>query len=248
MRVARFVESAVRKALSLGIVVVLVTAGFAQNATPPSSQSSAPPMTAMPQAPAPQHNAHLYSDKDYSRAYSGLPNVIAPYRARSVPPPNLSNSGRTDQLFRNGKMYLSINDAVAMALENNLDIVLQRYNLSIADTDLLRTKSGTFALGVNAGVVQGTLGGLSGSTSAGGTGSSSTGATGTGAGGTQIGVGGAGAGLGGLVGSTFGAGPVLQSYDPVLTGTIQGERAATPQANVFFSGGQPTHDTKYEYL
>ena len=240
MRVARFVESAVRKALSLGIVVVLVTAGFAQDATPASGQSSAPPMTAMPQAPAPQHNAHLYSDKDYSRAYSGLPNVIAPYRARSVPPPNLSNSGRTDQLFRNGKMYLSINDAVAMALENNLDIVLQRYNLSIADTDLLRTKSGTFALGVNAGVVQGTLGGLSGSTSAGGTGSSATGATGTGAGGTQIGVGGAGAGLGGLVGSTFGGGPVLQSYDPVLTGTIQGERAATPQANVFFSGGQPT--------
>ena len=240
MCVARFVESAVRKAFLLGIVVLLVTAGFAQDATSPSSQSSAPPMTAMPQAPAPQHNAHLYSDQDYSKPKSPFPNVIAPYRSGSVPPPNLSNSARTDQLFRDGKMYLSINDAVAMALENNLDIVLQRYNLSIADTDLLRTKSGTFALGVNAGVVQGTLGGLSGSTSAGGTGSSSTGATGTGAGGTQTGVGGAGAGLGGLVASTFGAGPALSSYDPVLTGTIQGEHAATPQQNLFFSGGEPT--------
>ena len=234
MRVARFVEFAVRRALSLGIVVVLVTAGFAQNATPTSGQSNAPTMTPMPQAPAPQHNAHLYSDKDYSKAASGLPNVIAPYRSRSVPPPNLSNSARTDQLFRDGKMYLSINDAVAMALENNLDIVQQRYLLSIADTDLLRTQSGVFALGVNQGLVQGTLGGTSGSTSAGGTGSTSTGATGTGAGGTQIGVGGAGAGVGGLVGSTLGAGPTLQSYDPVITGTIQGERAQTPSDKHFF--------------
>jgi outer membrane protein len=129
-------------------------------------------------------------------------------------------------------MYLSINDAVAMALENNLDIVLQRYNLSIADTDLLRTKSGQAALGVNQGVVTGTQGGLS----AGGTGSASTGATGTGAGGTQIGVGGAGAGLGGLVQSTNGAGPTLPSYDPVLTGIIQGERATIPQPSVILSG------------
>jgi outer membrane protein len=240
MCVVRLVECAVRKTLALGMAVLLVTVGFAQNATSPSSQSSAPPMTPMPQAPAPQHNAHLYSDRDYSQPQSAFPNVIAPYRSRSVPAPNLSNSARTDQLFRDGKIYLSINDAVAMALENNLDIVLQRYNLSIADTDLLRTKSGVFALGVNQGVNQGTLGGTSGSTSAGGTGSSSTGATGTGAGGTQIGVGGAGAGVGGLVGSTLGAGPTLQSYDPVLTGTIQGERATTPQPNIFFSGGEPT--------
>ena len=236
MCVARFVESAVRKAFLLGIVVLLVTTGFAQDATPPSSQSSAPPMTAMPQAPAPQHNAHLYSDQDYSKPKSPFPNVIAPYTSRNVPAPNLSNSARTDQLFRDGKMYLSINDAVAMALENNLDIVLQRYNLSIADTDLLRTKSGAFALGVNQGVVQGTLGGSSGSTFAGGTGSSSTAATGTGAGGTQIGVGGAGAGAGGLVGSTNGAGPPLDSYDPTLTGTIQGEHATSPQGNIVFTG------------
>ena len=197
-----------------------------------------PPLTPMPQAPARQSSVHPYSDQNYARSVSPFPNVLAPYRVRNVPPPNLSNSARTDQLFRDGKIYLSINDAVAMALENNLDIVLQRYNLSIADTDLLRTKSGMFALGVPQGVVQGTPGGVSG-TSAGGVGGS-TGATGTGAGGTQVGVGGAGAGAGGLVGSTLGGGPPLSSYDPVLTGTIQGEHAATPQANVFFSGGAPT--------
>ncbi len=233
---ARFIDGAVRKTLALGSVALLVTASYAQTATPPSGQSSAPPMTAMPQAPAPQHNAHLYSDQDYSKPESPFPNVIAPYTSRSVPPPNLGNSARTDQLFRDGKMYLSINDAVAMALENNLDIVLQRYNLSIADTDLLRTKSGTFALGVNAGVVQGTPGGATGATSVGGTGSSATGATGTGAGGTQVGTGGAGAGALGIVTSTLGAGPPIDSYDPSLTGNIQGERATTPQSNIVFTG------------
>jgi outer membrane protein len=238
MFVSRFVESTLQKAISLALVSLLVTASFAQNAAPQSNQPSMPPLTPMPQAPAPQNNAHLYSDQYYAKPAAPFPNVLAPYRVRDVPPPNLTNSSRTDQLYRDGKIYLSINDAVAMALENNLDIVLQRYNLSIADTDLLRTQSGQFALGVPQGVVQGTPGG-SGGVSSGGTGGT-TGATGTGAGGTQVGVGGAGAGVGGLVGSTLGAGPPLNSYDPVLTGTIQGERAATPQANVFFSGGAPT--------
>ena len=240
MSVPSFVKSAVRRILTLGFMGLLASASWAQNATPPSTLATPPPLTPMPQAPAPQHNApHLYSDQDYSKPKSGFPNVIAPYRSQSVPAANLTNSARTDQLFRDGKMYLSINDAVAMALENNLDIVLQRYNLSIADTDLLRTKSGLFGLGVNQGVNQGTPGGQSG-VSAGGTGSASTGASGTGAGGTQIGVGGAGAGAGGLVGSTLGGGPPLPSYDPVLTGNIQGQRAASPQTNVFFSGGEPT--------
>ena len=161
---------------------------------------------------------------------SAFPNVIAPYTSQYVPPPNLTNSARTDQLFRDGKMYLSINDAVAMALENNLDIVFQRYNLSIADTDMLRTKSGQFDRGVNPRVVQGTPGGAIGATSAGGTGSSATGAQGTGAGGTQIGAGGAGAGAAGIVTSTLGGGPPINSFDPVLTGNIQGQRATTPAA------------------
>ena len=236
MFVSRLVQSAFWKPMSLVLVGLLASASFAQNAAPQTAPASMPPLTPMPQAPARQSSVHPYSDQNYARSVSPFPNVLAPYRVRNVPPPNLSNSARTDQLFRDGKIYLSINDAVAMALENNLDIVLQRYNLSIADTDLLRTKSGMFALGVPQGVVQGTPGGPS----AGGTGSASTGATGTGAGGTQIGVGGAGAGAGGLVGSTLGAGPTLNSYDPTITGTIQGERAATPQANVFFSGGAPT--------
>ena len=121
--------------------------------------------------------------------------------------------------IKDGKMYLSINDAVAMALENNLDIGIQRYNLSIADSDILRTSSGAAALGVNAGLVQGTPGGQTGTTAAGGTGTSTTGSTGGGVGGTTIGVGGAGAGAAGIVASTQGEGPPIDNFDPVITGT-----------------------------
>ncbi len=234
MFVSSLLQSAARKLLSLGMVSLLVTASFAQNAASPNPQSNMPPLTPLPQAPAPQNNAHLYSDQDYSKSKSPFPNVLAPYTVRNVPPPNLTNSARIDQLIHDGKMYLSINDAVAMALENNLDITIQRYNLSIADTDILLTKSGSAARGVNSGVVSGTPGGATGSTSAGGTGSG--GAQGTGAGGTQLGTGGAGAGAAGIVTSTLGAGPFIDNYDPSLTGTVGGERATTPQSNIVFSG------------
>jgi len=201
----------------------------------PAPQHNAPLSSAMPQAPAP-HNGLLYSDQNYAKPVSGFPNFFAPYKVRHVPPVNFNNSARTDTIFRDGSIYLSINDAVAMALENNLDVTLQRYNLSIADTDLLLTSSGQANRGVNASVVQGTLGGALGSTATGGTGSAATGATGTGAGGTQVGAGGAGAGALGLVTSTLGSGPLIDNFDPVISGNIQGQRQSTPQSSTFIYG------------
>src|SRR5271167_344097 len=251
MFVSRFVESTIKQVISLALVSLLVTASFAQNATPQSGQASVPPLTPLPQAPAPQNNAHPYSDQNYAKPLSPFPNVIAPYKVRNVPPPNLTNSARIDQVIRDGKLYLSINDAVAMALENNLDISIQRYNLSIADTDILRTLSGQFNRGVNAGVVSGTPGGALGATSTGGTGSASTAAQGTGAGGTQVGVGGAGAGALGIVSSTLGAGPPIDNFDPILTGTVGGEHAITPQSNIIFTGTptllQNTNTYNFQY-
>src|SRR5579862_4294118 len=230
-----------RKALAFGFVVLLAVGAIAQDATSSAPQSTTQqkpivPLSPLPQAPAPQNNAHLYSDQNYARPQAAFPNLVAPYTVRRVPQPNLANSQMTDKIFRDGKIYLSINDAVAMAIENNLDITLQRYNLSIADTDLLLTSSGAPTRGVNASVVQGTPGGTIGGTSSGGTGSSTAGATGTGAGGTQVGVGGAGAGAAGLVLSTLGAGPAIDSFDPVLSGTLQGEHALTPQTSTIFTG------------
>ncbi len=234
-----FVMGAARKALALAVFALIATFAVAQDAqqsAAPSPQVNTPPLAPLPQAPAPQHNAApLYSDQNYAKPLSGFPNLIAPYTRRHVPPANLTNSAKTDTVFRDGKIYLSINDAVALALENNLDITIQRYNLSIADTDLLLTSTGAATRGVG-GLAQGTPGGTIGSPSTGGTGSATAGATGTGTGGTQVGAGSAGAGAAGLVLSTLGAGPTIDNFDPALTGNIQGQRQATPEAATFIYG------------
>ena len=154
---------------------------------------------------------------------------LAPFKAKTVPAPNLSNSPRMEQLIREGKIYLSMSDAVALALENNLDLAIARYNLPIADTDILRAKAGQGLRGVSTGLVQGTPGGQ-GNTATG------TSNQGTGAGGTTSGAGGAGTGTSGIVQSTFGAGPAAPQFDPSLNGTLSEEHSITPQSNTVFSG------------
>src|SRR5215469_1255701 len=184
-----------------------------------------------PSAPAPQNapQAKPLPLVNYAKPVSHFPNPIAPYVSRHVAPPNLANTGRIDSLMRDGKLYLSLNDAIALALENNLDIAIARYNLNIADTDVLRAKAGAATLGINTGVVQNTPGG-----GVGGVGSQ----VGSGTGGTTLGAGGAGAGAGGLVGSTLGFGPPLSSFDPILTGTLQ-EDHLKQKATTIFSGVLP---------
>src|SRR5258708_27581558 len=112
---------------------------------------------------------------------------IGPYRATLVPQPNLANSPRIDTLVKEGVLELSLKDAISLALENNLDIAIARYNLPIAAADVLRTQAGGSFRGVNTGVVQNTPGGGVGGIGAGAAG-------GAGAGGTSGGAGGAGSG------------------------------------------------------
>lgn len=95
----------------------------------------------------------------FPNAGSQFPNLINPYTPVQVPQPKLTNTPRLDTLMRNGKLMLSLSDAVAMALENNLDIAIARYNLSIADTDILRAQAGSEIRGVATGLVEGTPGG-----------------------------------------------------------------------------------------
>ena len=79
-------------------------------------------------------------------------NPFSAYSADSVPRPDLANSPLLDQLIRDGKLYLSLKDAIRLALENNLDLAIARYNLPIANMDILRTRAGGIFRGVNAGV------------------------------------------------------------------------------------------------
>ena len=155
-------------------------------------------------------------------------NPIGPYSPSSVPEPALTNSQRLDHLIQDGKLMLSLKDAIDLALENNLDLAIARYNLPIADTDLLRTKAGGSFRGVNTGVVQGTPGG--------GVGGFGAGAPGAGAGGTSSGAGGAGAGAAGLVQSTLGAGTPVASYDPTLNVNAGIEHQTLPLSNLAVNG------------
>ncbi len=143
---------------------------------------------------------------DYGKPQAHFPNPFAPYIPRTVGAPNLTNTARIDPIMKDGKLMLSMNDAIALALENNLDIAIARYNLDIADTDLLRAKSGGTTRGVNTGVVQNTPGG--------GVGAIGSSTSGSGAGGTSSGTGGAGSGTSGIVTSTSGVGSVVSSFDP----------------------------------
>ncbi len=79
---------------------------------------------------------------DYSNGHSHIPNLFAPYAPRAIPLPVLSNSPRVDDLIRDGKLHLSLQDAIYLALENNLDIAAARYDPSIAQTALLGAKGG----------------------------------------------------------------------------------------------------------
>ncbi len=207
------------------LTAALGTASIAFAQAQPSQASNLPdgPKPASSNAPA-NGSAMMV---DYSKPRSHLFSFIGPYRAQQVSAPNFTNSARIDQVFRDGKIYLSLNDAIALALENNLDIAIARYNLPIADTDVLLSKAGAQTRGVNTGVVQNTPGGGVGAIGVTG---------GGGAGGTTTGAGGVGAGTGGIVTSVSGVGSPIGSYDPILTGTMQIERATTPQSNIFFTG------------
>jgi outer membrane protein len=182
----------------------------------------------VPSAPTPQTSAAAETQRvgtlNYTKPVSHFPNPIAPYRPRHLPPPNLSNTGRIDQFLHDGKLYLSLDDAIALALENNLDIAIARYTLNIADTDILRARSGAGILGTPVGLVLNTPGG-----GVGGIGAQSGAATG----GTSLGAGGLGAGTNGLVSSTLGFGPLIGSFDPILTGTLQEDHFSQKSSSSF---------------
>ncbi len=243
--------------VGLLLMTVNVPIGLAQQ-TQPETQTSptrpAPPQpvqndttgqAGLPQAPTPKPTEPLYlrdTSKNYLLPKSHFWNPIAPYTPTNVPKPDFENTPKLDSLLRDGTIYLSLSDAILLALEDNYDIAIARLNLDIADTDILRAKAGSFLRGVPTGLVTNTLGG-----------SGTTVTSGGGPGGTSSGAGGGGTGAQGLVLSTNGGGPTPELRDPVLTGTAQYESATQQQSNTLFAGGKKsittdtgTYDFGYE--
>jgi outer membrane protein len=153
-------------ATSVALLLMSVSApqGFAQQVSPTTTQTMSSSTAEVPQAPTPKLTEPLFlrdTGIDYTKPKRHFWNPLAPYTATNVPLPRLGNTPRLDSLVRDGKIYLSLSDAVTLALENNYDIAIARINLDIADTDLLRARAGSTLRGVSTGLVTGTLGGTS---------------------------------------------------------------------------------------
>ncbi len=218
--VTAFQRAAAFSLAALFLAVIMASAGWAQDASVVPSAPSAQ----VPAQKAVSSSSQPFDVQEYSKPKSHFPNLVAPYTPRHVEAPNLSNTPRIDELMHDGKLYISMNDAVTLALENNLDIAIARYNLNIADTDIWRAKAGASTLGVLNGVVQNTPGG-----GVGGFGTQ----VGSGQGGTSIAAGGAGAGTAGLVQSTLGSGPNITSFDPIVTSTLQLDHNSLLSSSIF---------------
>src|SRR5271155_3990120 len=216
MSLPRLSAAILRPALFLAVFAILACAQLPSSLLAQNVPAAPAPQPAPPWPPA----MHL---QDSSKPRSAFPHILQSYQPQEVAQPNLGNSPRIDSLMRAGKIYLSIDDAVALTLENNLDIDIARYNLNIADTDYLRAKSGANILGVNAGIVQNTPGG-----GVGGLG----GTVGSGTGGTTVAPSGVDTGTNGLVSSTLGIGSNITSFDPIVTSTLQLDKDNTESVSV----------------
>lgn len=175
------------------------------------------------QAIAPQRPFHV--DLPHSH------NPLAPYMPSDAPELDLTNSPRLESLIRDGKLYISLRDAIAVAIENNLDLAYFRYNFPIAQTDIQRTKAGSPANGVDTAIVQSTQGGFAAST--GGGGSSGSGFS---------------AGNGGIVTSTLGAGTAVSSFDPFLIFQGYVDHTVIQEANQFLTGTPVLKNNTIEIL
>src|SRR6204780_564828 len=111
------------------------TAPNAQPASQPGAQTGSA-------ASEPARDLKATMGPDYSYGRAAFPNILAPYAPQNIPEPMLTNSTRLDQLIQDGKLMLSLDDAISLALENNLNISVARFPPWIAETQLLKAKAG----------------------------------------------------------------------------------------------------------
>jgi outer membrane protein TolC len=208
----------VQKSLAVvSTTAILASTTFAQanstNTLPPApaGPQQSPPQTIAQQAQAAAQPQPVVYQGPFHIEMPHSHNPLAPYMPSTVPELNLQNSQRLFDLIRDGKLQISLRDAIALALENNLTLAAFRYNFPIAQADLQRTKAGGNANGVNTSVVSTTA------SASGGGGSAASNAT---------------AGAGGLVTSTLGAGAAVQSWDPYLIFSGYVQHTVTPEPNV----------------
>jgi outer membrane protein len=143
-RGSRLARSLLATFLAGALSVGASSPAFAQN--PP--QNPPPSPAPAPQAPGIAPVSSLGVAKhDFTHGPRAFPDLIKPYKPIQVEAPLITNSPRLDQLIHDGKLQLSLQDAIELALENSLDIAVQRYYPWTADTDILKTSAGGFGRG-----------------------------------------------------------------------------------------------------
>ena len=157
-----------------------------------------------------------YKTEDTGK-FSGIFSI---FQTKDVPKLALENSPRIDSLMHDGKLELSLSDALALALENNLDVAVQRYIPEFSQTDLLRSQAGQSPRGFSGGTTPGGL---------------TSGALGAGISGS-----GAGSGVGSAGGITGGGGAVQVgssgNFDPTLNVNFSYDRVTSPLNTKVVSG------------
>ena len=163
LRNARRGSAAVTRPMVAAYLALLLAAGpaLAQDRQQQQQPAPAPERPGLPAPQTPAQNVYTpaptnppipvslgVSKYQYTRAPRGFPNLIAPYRPIRIPEPVLTNSPRIDQLVHDSKLELTLQDAVELALENSMDIAVQRYIPWFADTDILATKAGAQPFGI----------------------------------------------------------------------------------------------------
>jgi len=173
-------------------------------------------LVASPAAYAQDTRTSAESSGGWTDRFGRVGGFFKRFEGSEVGPVSVSNSGRLDQIVRAGQLYLSLNDAIAATLENNIDIEVQRYGPRIAQTDVLRAQAGAFIRGGSTGVTSGA--------------SSATGNS----------VGGSSLTSGTVSGSNAinlsNNGPNSVSLDPVMSGTLSWGHFSQPQNSDFITG------------
>ena len=164
----------------------------AQGPTVPSTTQAAP------------ESIHPIGLPDFTQGRRMFPNVIMPYAPFEIAAPDYGNGPGLDKLLREGKIFLSLSDAITLSIENNIDVAIQRLNAPMADADILHTKAGTVPRAGLPSVTEGS-------------------AIGYGIGGSFAPTVGAAPLFGGSPGFNSGT----TSYDPVIFGTVSAEHSTS---------------------
>jgi outer membrane protein TolC len=157
---------------------------------------------------------------DYTHGASAFPGVLSPYKPEAIAPLPVENSPRLNELIRDGRLPLTLSDAMALAIENNLDLAVQRFTRPIAEVDVLRTSSGQAARGVPGALLPSGL---------------SAGALGVGVN-TTSGTGGVGS-----AGGISGGGGAVQvgqvgTFDPAVSFSTSYDRTSSPLNSIVVAG------------